>query len=281
MDLCFKILDSEMNTKAVAKGTDEVRLVYTQAYVPGDRIILETSEKDIYVWLQMDDALGRALVYITGNVEYIIPFGEKRINLSPKVFYGNRHFLYVRIARKYDIGVYRNLALNVYDQHQIKDCYPHAEANVETRGEMVFVAQNAIDGVVANDSHGEWPYQSWGIDRRNDARIRIDFGRMVEVDRIILYTRADFPHDNWWKSVQFTFSDESELEMKMEKSALPHEITFPARRICWLEMHHMIKSEEPSPFPALTQIEVYGKEPEETEGLLNEMEGNDGTIMGK
>lgn len=260
MELSLKILDSAMNTKAAASGTDEVSLVYTQEYVSGDRIVLETSEKNTFLWIQMDDALGRALVYITGNVEYIVPFGEKRINLSPKVFYGNRHFLYARIAKKYDIDIYRNLALNVYDRHQMKDCYPHAMANVETRGEMVFAACNAIDGVVANDSHGEWPYQSWGIDRRDDARIRIEFGRMVEVDRIILYIRADFPHDNWWKSVQFTFSDGSELQMKLAKSALPQEVTFSARQISWLEMNHMIKSEEPSPFPALTQIEVYGRE---------------------
>lgn len=262
MDLCFKVLDSEMNTKAVSKGVDEVSLVYSQPYVPGDRIIMETSGEAAYIWIQMDDALGKALVYITGNVEYMIPFGEKRINLSPKVFYGERHLLHARIAKKYDIDLYHNLALNVYDQHQMMDCYPHAVANVETRGEVVFAAQNAIDGVVVNDSHGEWPYQSWGIDRRDDARIKIEFGRMVEVDRIILYTRADFPHDNWWRSVQFTFSDESELDMRMEKSVLPHEITFPAKQIMWLEMHSMVKSEEPSPFPALTQIEVYGREAE-------------------
>lgn len=154
---------------------------------------------------------------------------------------------------------YRNLALNVYDQHQIKDGYPHAAANVETRGETVFAAQNAIDGVVVN-CHGEWPYQSWGIDRKEDAKIKIEFGRLVEIDRIVLYTRADFPHDNWWKSVNFTFSDESELEMELEKSALPHEIEFPAKRVSWLEMNHMVKSEELSPFPALTQIEVSGRE---------------------
>ena len=85
---------------------------------------------------------------------------------------------------------------------------------------------------------------------------------MVEVDRIILYTRADFPHDNWWRSVQFTFLYVIELDMRMEKSVLPHEITFPATQIMWLEMHSMVKSEEPSPFPALTQIEVYGREAE-------------------
>ncbi len=249
-----------MNTKAVSKGVDEVSLVYSQEYEPGDRIILETSGEETFVWLQMDDALGRALVYINGNVEYIIPFGEKRVNLSPKAFYGGRHLLHARLAKDYDVEGYRNLAINVYDQHQIKDCYPHAAANVETRGETVFAAQNAIDGVVVNTCHGEWPYQSWGIDRKEDARIRIAFGRTVEIDRIVLYTRADFPHDNWWRSVHFDFSDESGLEMQMEKSMLPHEITFPSRRVRWVEMNHMVKSDDPSPFPALTQIEVYGRE---------------------
>ena len=95
---------------------------------------------------------------------------------------------------------------------------------------------------------------------QDDAKIKIDFGRMVEIDRIVLYTRADFPHDNWWKRVSFDFSNGSALKMEMEKSALPHGISFPVKKVCWLEMNQMVKSDEPSPFPALTQIEVYGKE---------------------
>lgn len=64
---------------------------------------------------------------------------------------------------------------------------------------------NAIDGVTENRSHGEWPYASWGINRQDDAKIRLDFGRPVEVDTIVLYTRADFPHDNWWVDGRITF----------------------------------------------------------------------------
>lgn len=112
--------------------------------------------------------------------------------------------------------------------------------------------------MTANCSHGKWPYGSWGINRQDDARIRLDFGRLVEVDRLVLYTRADFPHDNWWQSVSFSFSDGSALEWKLEKSVKPHEIVFEKKTISWLEMHDMKKSEDPSPFPALTQIEVYG-----------------------
>lgn len=260
MELCMKILGPDMRTKAVNRGKNEVNLVYSQEYEPEDRIILEISAEAAWIWLQFDDAVGKSLVYVTGNVNYLIPFAEKRINLSPKAFYGNKHLLCARMAKDFEINAYRNLAVNVCDQHHLKNCYPHATANVETRGESVFAAQNAIDGITVNSCHGEWPYQLWGINMQEDAKIRLEFGRKVEIDMIILYTRADFPHDNWWKSVNFTFSDGSVLEMKMEKSQQPHEIEFASKQICWIEMDRMVKSEEPSPFPALTQIEVYGRE---------------------
>ena len=40
---------------------------------------------------------------------------------------------------------------------------------LETGGEAVFAARNAIDGIYENSSHGEWPYQSWGINRDPNA----------------------------------------------------------------------------------------------------------------
>jgi len=45
-----------------------VDLVCTHTYEEGDRIVLETDEKNIHVHLQVDDALGDAFVYITDNV---------------------------------------------------------------------------------------------------------------------------------------------------------------------------------------------------------------------
>lgn len=65
-------------------------------------------------------------------------------------------------------------------------CYPHATANVETRGESVFAAKNAIDGVRANRSHGEWPYESWGINMQDDAAMKLDFGdRYCRQDHVV------------------------------------------------------------------------------------------------
>lgn len=48
--------------------------------------------------------------------------------------------------------------------------------------------------------------------------------------------------------------------MDMEKSAFAHAIDFPEKQIRWLEMNRLEKADGPSSFPALTQIEVYGRE---------------------
>lgn len=257
--LSLKVIDRDGNTICVASGEDFVDLVCMHTYEEGDRISLETSEKNIYLNWQVDDALGAAFVYITDNVSYQIPFGEKRISYSPKVFSGDRHYLYAQVARQDEVEAYRNLALNPADQHCEVPCFPHASANVETRGESVFAAKNAIDGVRANLSHGQWPYESWGINRQDDAVMRVDFGRKIRTDKVVLYTRSDFPHDNWWVQVTLRFSDGSSQDFTLEKSHVGHVLTFPEREITWIELGNLIKAEDPSPFPALSQIEVYGR----------------------
>ena len=256
--LTLKVLDQNGSIKCVDRGEDYASLVYTSEYEEGDRIILVASEKNISVILQLDDAMGPAFVYITDQVSYPIPFGEKRICYSPKAFYGKRHYMYVKRAGEEEGQRYANLALNVYDGHGDTNCYPHASANVETRGESVFAARNAIDGVCENRSHGEWPYESWGINQRADAEMRVDFGREIETDKIVLYTRSDFPHDSWWTQATLTFSDGSMIKWDMEKSSKPHVLTFEKKKITWVSFSNLIKADDPSPFPALSQIEVYG-----------------------
>ena len=256
--LSLKILDKCGNTLAVASGENFVDLVYAAAYEEGDVIELQSSEKNIHINWQVDDAMQTAFVYVTDTVKYDIPFGEARISCSPKVFSGSRHYLYAKVAEDEEVRAYRNLALNPADQHKDVPCYPHASANVETRGESVFAAKNAIDGVRANLSHGEWPYESWGINRREDAEMKLEFGRKIATDRIVLYTRADFPHDNYWTEVTVDFSDGSREKIPLNKTAAAQEYRFTKRVIDQLVLKDLKKSDEPSPFPALTQIEVYG-----------------------
>lgn len=261
MDLSIKILNKLNEVRAELSSQDEVRLVFKEEYNEGDKIVIETSKANTYLIVQVDDAMDKSFVYITENkVEYSIPFGEKKIAMSPKTFYGNRHLLFVRLARKEEVDVYKNLACSAIDQQNMVGLYPHASANIETRGEAVFSASNAINGNCQNKSHGKWPDESWGIGMRDDAQLKVEFGRTVLVDKIHLYTRADFPHDNWWTSVTFNFSDGSRVVAPLEKSDKAHVITFDEREIEWITFDNLIKADDPSPFPALSQIEVYGKE---------------------
>ena len=256
----LKLLDKDENIICADSGENYAGLVCGREYKDGDHIVFTSSQKNVFLWLQTDDALGASLCYITDSISYRVPFGEKRICYSPKAFTGNRHYLYAKKASPEEIASYRNLAVNVCDQHGDTHCYPHAYANVETRGEAVFAARNAIDGICENRSHGEWPYGSWGINKQEDAEITIDFGREIETDKIVLYTRADFPHDSWWKQITVAFSDGSSIEWPLEKSLRPHILTTDRKRISWLRLERLIKADDPSPFPALTQIEVYGKD---------------------
>jgi hypothetical protein len=257
----LKVVNKNGDIIDSSNGINEVHLVIKKFYEEGDKVILESDCINTYMYVQIDDALGPAFVYITKNsIEYEIPFHEKRVSYSPKVFYGDIHYLYARVATKEEIQSYKNLSLNVMDRHGDTGYYPHASANVETRGEAVFAARNAIDGVRENRDHGVWPYESWGINRRDDANMRVSFGRNVVTDKILLYTRADFPHDNWWVKVTLTFSDGTSIDWDLEKSSNAHVLNFEPKTTQWVELSNLIKSEDPSPFPALTQIEVYGRE---------------------
>jgi hypothetical protein len=74
---------------------------------------------------------------------------------------------------------YRNLLLNPYDLKRGTGAYPHASANFVTREDPCFYARNAIDGVIFNQGHGNYPYHSWAGGARNDLEYYVDFGREV------------------------------------------------------------------------------------------------------
>ena len=56
------------------------------------------------------------------------------------------------------------------------------------------------------------------------------------------------------------FSNGEERELSFRKTDKAQEFLIDEMQISWLEISHLLASDEPSPFPALTQIEVYGRE---------------------
>ena len=245
------------------EGTDEVYAVYRSAYAEGDTIEISFGEEGLY-WVSVDAALFPALLWCRGTYTLPVPFGELRMPYSPAVFTGEVHLIQVRKARDEERMNYRNLALNPCDWHGNVAMYPHTWANVETRGESVFASRNAVDGLIASDMHGCYPWSSWGINRNPDAEMTVEFGRPVDIDEIVFYNRADFPHDAWWTEAAVTLSDGSVLKASFEKKdGAQKPLRAGKKAITSLTVSHLIKADNPSPFPALVQIEVWGREHEE------------------
>ena len=259
MNLSIFITAADGAVKARADGEGSVTLVYGAPFEEGDSIHLR-SDATGYVIARLEDSMEPVFGLLKGEYVLPVPLGEKRVCYSPKSFTGDIHLLSARAAEPYEIDAYRNLALNPLDSHHNSGFFPHALANVETRGESVFAARNAINGNTASAGHGPWPYESWGINRRDDAELSVDFGRSVVIDRLVVTLRADFPHDNWWKSAAVRFSDGSEELLRFEKSGLPQSFCITPRTVTQLTFCNMKKDEDdPSPFPALVQLECWGK----------------------
>ena len=261
MSLTLKIENGESEILARNTKEDNVCLVYKAAYNPGDAIVLEVEKANVYLFVQFEDSMTPAFIYMAGlSHKMLIPFFEKRVSYSPKSFAGEIHLLTARYAEEKEIAAYKNLALNPFDCHENKCLFPHSSANAETRGEAVFAARNAIDGIYANSGHGIWPYQSWGINLDPDAEMKIAFGRPVKTNKAVLVTRADFPHDSWWTEATLLFSDGSFVCFPLRKTAEPQAVEFASRECEWVVLKKLIKAGDESPFPALSQIEVWGTE---------------------
>ncbi len=253
------VSDAQGHELACAAHETETLLCVEREYQPGDTINIISSEK--HLWVQMDVAILPGEVYLPkGCMTWRIPQGEHRLAYSSAAFIGSRHIVTARAMTAGEVTQRRNLACNPCDLRGETDFYPHCTANVETRDESCFAARNVIDGMRHSRSHGEWPFQSWGIGAREDAWCLLDFGREVEIDEMALTLRADFPHDAYWINGHVVLSDGSEVAFPLQKTGDRQYIRLGKHMVRWMRLERMQKSDDPSAFPALVEWEVYGQE---------------------
>lgn len=259
--LKVKVVNKDNNEMYISPSASSLACIFNFCYQDGDWLIVDSDKKGGFYKVRLEDTMQESIIYVPGNFFiYHIPLANKRSNYSPKSFYGDCHIIRVEEATKEEIKQRRNLAFNSYDEHENTTFFPHSYANIETRGECVFASRNAIDGYYFNDSHGSFPYQSWGINRDPLAEFHIDFGREVKVDEVVLTLRADFPHDNYWKKVTLEFSDGTSLDAKLEKTGERQSIKFEPKVVRTICLKNLIKGDGISEFPALTQFEAWGVE---------------------
>ncbi len=244
---------------ASASHPHETLLCFDHVYESGDTIVICSDAHHLRV--QMDAALLPGEVYLPqGRMTWPIPQGEHRLAYSPAAFTGTRHIVSARAMTSEETAARRNLACNPADLRGDTDFFPHCTANVETRGESVFAARNVIDGCRHCISHGEWPYQSWGVGAREDAWCLLGFGREVTVNEMALTLRADFPHDAYWVAGHVVLSDGTEIAYDLQKTGDRQFIPLGQHTVRWMRLERMIKSDDPSAFPSLIEWEVFGQD---------------------
>ena len=75
-----------------------------------------------------------------------------------------------------------------------------------------------------------------------------------------LTLRADFPHDAYWVRGQVALSDGSAVDFPLEKTGDRQYISLGQRRVRWMRLQNMVKSDDPSAFPSLIEWEVFGRD---------------------
>jgi hypothetical protein len=261
-----RIAGSELRT--TPSNTDAASLDFDRVYQPGDRIIFGGPPR---VAIRLDESMPECLIYrshsVPGNSSYEVPYGRAEQQTgsaySSASFAGQSHRVTMRALNEQELLGYRNLALNPCDLLQFDaasdQIFPHASSNSVSRSLFDFESRNAIDGNIQNGHHGVWPYESWGPQLRTDIWWKVDFGRPVELDKVRLMVRADFPHDSYWKSAELEFSDGSHLTLQMGPSAEFQQFSFPKRRVSWFRVANVVP-EDPSKWCSFIEVEAWGRD---------------------
>jgi hypothetical protein len=243
---------------ASSEHPEEAFLSVDRVYQPGDVIRITGCQ---HLRVRMDQSLPCAEVFLPeGIMTWPVPCGEHRLAYAPGLFEAPRHIITAAAVPDETLCRVRNLSCNPADLRGDTDFFPHCTANVETRNEACFCARNVIDGLRLNTFHGEWPFQSWGIGAREDAWCMLDLGRSVIAEKMALTLRADFPHDAYWTAGHVVLSDGSDIPFRLQKTADRQWICLENRRVRWLRLERLVKSDDPSAFPALRQWEVFGRD---------------------
>ena len=269
---------------SAATGTDKVKIALIDAagaavkesvtgkleldreYVKGDRIVV-TGAKHLAV--KVDEHFAEAILFAPKEkVDYPIPLWPvgkypKKYPHPPKAFQGAKHVITARVPTAREIGAYRNLAVNPMAPRGKSPAYPHASSNSEWGEAAVFSAKTAIDGFVeATGDHHSWPRQSWGPylpgGKHPEPELTIDFGRPVEIDKLVVVVRYNVRQGGYWKEATVEFSDGSKVTIEPEYNGKRQEFPIKKRVVTSMKITKLVPN-KPGKYAAFVEVEAWGK----------------------
>ena len=253
------VLKDINNDEKVSFVGECIDALYDDYYKEGETFTV-SSDTD-FVKVSFDESQVVSIVYVpTHEFNFTVPIGKAITAYNAESWSKKGHKITVCPVDEEEAYSLRNIALNSVDFAVNQKTFPHAEANLVTRGDPVFEAKNAIDGVCDNSNHGEYPYHSWAAGAREDMVYTVDFGCEVEIEKIIFFLRADFPHDTYWKSLNVKFSDGEKVKAEFEMTAEGQELKLEnPKKTTSITLVDFKQVSEPLSWAALSQIEVVGK----------------------
>jgi hypothetical protein len=217
--------DPKSGSAKDATGDNAVELTVTRAYKEGDKITITLPEGQKYLAFCMaKGVVEETILYLPNSV---FTFTAQNMTMSyPSELTTKKCTITARIPTVEELTASRNLACNPADLEKAKNVFPHATSTsvhnkTNETDRLHFEARNAIDGFTQNNGHGGFPVQSWGptSSMRKSDNFTVQLGRDVSLTKIVIYIRADFPHDTYWDSCTVTFSDGSTQEITLKKTA--------------------------------------------------------------
>jgi hypothetical protein len=160
-------------------------------------------------------------------------------------------------ARK-NLSVNKNDVIDSLWQLQTQKTYPHAQSNSECRGEAWFRARCAINDTVNNTGHGQG-FPSWGPEQVARPWWLVNFGKQVVVDSVVIFIRADFPHDGYWYKGRLIFSDNTGVDITLDSTAKPQSVKVSPHVTTFLRIDSLVWH-VPNTWCALTQVQVFGND---------------------
>jgi len=242
------------------------KLELDRKYVKGDRIVVTGAR---HLAVKVDEHFAETLLFAPREkVDFPIPLWPKgkyakKYPHPPKAFQGEKHVITARVPTAREIGAYRNQAVNPMDPRGKSPAYPHASSNSEWGEAAVFSAKTAIDGFVeATGDHHSWPRQSWGPylpgGKHPEPELTIDFGRPVEIDKLVIVGRYNVRQGGYWKEATVEFSDGSKVTIKPEYNGKRQEFPIKKRVVTSLKMMKLVPNKARK-YAAFVEVEAWGK----------------------
>ena len=278
--LRIALVDAEGNT---VKQSTSGKLELNREYVKGDRIVITGTGGDdmgyghappLELVVKVDQHYPEAILFAPKKtvprrpkVEFPIPLWQTGWHPEisphpPKAFQGEKHVVTARVATEKEVDSYRNLALNPMDPRGTSTFFPHASSNSEWGDAAIYAARNAIDGFVdADGDHHSWPRQSWGPylpEDHPDPQLLIEFGRPVEIDKLIVVVRKNDSQYNHWKEATVEFSDGSKVKIEPKYNAQRQEFPIEKRVVTSMRITSLVPDTEGS-YAAFVEVEAWGK----------------------